>query len=197
MMKGSFHKAGIGFLAFVMMGMTGLSWVGGAQAILIDCSVNSPMQNNFSGNDGCQYVSPDTDSTNDSQALINSTGFFSSSNWTINGSPGSSPLLSGTQIGQSGTFTISGLSSSLDALIIVKDGNGSTLVGYLYGADANGSYSWISPYIGIFAQNGNPKNVSHLSLYTRAATSVPEPATLLLLGSGLAAIRIWRRKAAR
>lgn len=194
MMKGIFRKSGIGFLAFVMMGMTGLSWVGGAQANLINCSANSPMQNNFSFNDGCQYVTPSTGPGNDSQTIINNQVFFGSSNWTINGSVGSSPLLSGTQSGQSGSFTISGLSSILDALIIVKDGQGSTLVGYLYSADANGSYSWSSPYIGIFAQNGNPKDVSHLTLYTRGATSVPEPASLLLLGVGMAAIGIWRRK---
>ncbi|WP_141654409.1 PEP-CTERM sorting domain-containing protein [Candidatus Nitrospira nitrosa] len=196
-MKLSIIKSMVCSLAVLM---AGVSWVGGAQATLVACTAD--MADNFSGSDGCQYVTPFTGPGNDSQNLVNNQGFFGSSDWTLNGSVGNSSLLSGTQSGQSGTFSITGLAADLDALVIIKGGQGSTLVGYLYEADANGTYSWTSPYIGIFAQNGNPKDVSHFSLYTRESPGigndpVPEPASMLLLGSGLVALGLWRRSSGK
>lgn len=46
----------------------------------------------------------------------------------------------------------------------------------------------------IFNKNGKPKDISHVTgYYSPSSTSVPEPATLLLGGLGLAFLATWRR----
>ncbi|HJR57867.1 MAG TPA: PEP-CTERM sorting domain-containing protein [Vicinamibacterales bacterium] len=61
----------------------------------------------------------------------------------------------------------------------------------LFGVDSNGPNSWFTPT----GPNGQPLGLSHLTFYEGASDAVvPEPATMLLVGSGLLAARRWRRK---
>ena len=140
-----------------------------------------------------------TDSVND----FNSGSFFGFSDWglldkTDDGINSAfwtvSP--SGTGI-VSGTFTLAANIWSLygDIAVVLKDG----------GSTTNGNIKWsayllpggtIGPYDWSF---DNHKRVSHMSLYARGegtpTTSVPEPATLALVMTGLAGIAAARRRA--
>jgi len=78
-----------------------------------------------------------------------------------------------------------------DIMLVFTDGmaNPDMYVGYLL-PDGTTSGSYMTPF-----SNGNPKEISHVSAYVRSGTtSVPEPATLLLLGSGLLAGGVFRKR---
>lgn len=74
--------------------------------------------------------------------------------------------------------------------LLVKDGNHSPFQ-YLFNIS---SWTGTDPITGsgFWPSNGA---ISHVSIFT-AAGSVPEPASLLLLGAGLTGLGLWRRKIA-
>ena len=84
-----------------------------------------------------------------------------------------------------------------EVMLVIKGAVGNnvvpTYVGYLLNAgDVTGNYA--TPFAN--ANNGNPKDISHMSIYVRGSGSmtVPEPGVLILLGMGILAAGLVSRK---
>lgn len=78
---------------------------------------------------------------------------------------------------------------SLNFLLLAAIMVGLCLGGHLAYADPNGNNGNHFGQI----QNGNNGNHTGQSLQLQNGTSVPEPASLMLLGAGFAGIGIWKR----
>ena len=125
----------------------------------------------------------------DNESLSN-TGSFAGVNFTLDADVGS----------VEGNWTLSwsgALPKTFDMVVTLKGGGGTNWVAYLFNAvdfpvnPASGTGTFL---IKIPVGIGNPSELSGLSLFMRDSVSVPEPSTLALLGLGMLALGMVRRR---
>jgi hypothetical protein len=165
-----------------------------AKAIAIACPIN--LNDNLSGSPACQYsTTANNDFLNTNPITVNAEQFFGFNDWKFGGKIGENTGYNGVGTGQSGTWNITSVAQAnwINAMLIFKDGNDTTLVGYLTNTLLSGN--WSSPFENPPFNVRNTRNVSHISVYYREGQPIPTPALLPgLVGLGLAAAR--RKKSA-
>lgn len=158
------------------------------------------------------------DEANDSEALLNERSYFGSNDWEFLSkfevpASNNNPVIEGDNIGLSVSPDDSWHSGSYsfdstvwdryeEIVIVLKDGGIEVTLEYgpitnywsAYLLE-NGTTSgdWTYPEYGDDTNDRN-KELSHLSVYGRGAAPVPEPATMLLMGTGLIGLAGIRRK---
>ena len=170
-----------------------------AAGTLVDCSSASILANIQGGGgtaaSGCQYIDPPDNSTTADLADINTagtpeTGFFGFNDWTV------AVAKNETDVGLSGSWSITGYDSNATYMIVFKDGSGTNLIGFTLKANIS-SGTWTSPFSDPpFDGVSGTKEVSHFTIFKRDEPpgDVSEPGTLGLLGLGLLGLAIMRRR---
>lgn len=181
-----------------------LAWAAAlpASAALVSCPTSfvtdgtakvTDVSGAFSAASACQYLdNPDTNNVANA-TNVNAALFFGISTWELGGISQQSVSAS------NGTWTMPTADfSTYDYMLTFKNGAATNLVSFLL----NGEFTsglWTTPFTDPpfdFPGGSTSHDVSHFSLFrTTRTTSVPEPGTLALLGTGLlASVFVRRRK---
>ncbi|PQO98346.1 PEP-CTERM sorting domain-containing protein [Massilia phosphatilytica] len=187
---------------------------GAASAATVSCTGSGyDISNKVSGTSNCAILAPLDGNQNDNLALINSTGFFGTTNWLLDGkydglggsTTDDSDLFNFTGGALTGTYSyVGGTPQPSQVMFVFKDGNDTNLVAYLL-QSPYGSGTYSSPFTDPpFSLEGNSvlHGISHITVYYRPGEGggdegggkVPEPATLALMGLGLLGMSKLRRK---
>ncbi len=171
-------------------------------AVAIPISCDTSIANNVTSSNTCQLGSTNNDFLNPLQ--VNVDEMFGFDDWQFGQKAFDGDMdidfglsiLGGTI---SGSWSINDVWGSYsDVMIVLKGGAGNntvtSYVGYLLTQESiSGTY--LTPFAN--ANNGNPKNISHMSIYARGpAVLVSEPAILVLLFAGMFGIGFahWRKR---
>jgi hypothetical protein len=140
----------------------------------------------------CQYLDPPDSSNVANETNINAAAFFGFSDWdVIQGQVDPANDLADS-------WSIPGANFALfDYIIVFKDGNGTNLIAFLLNEEVSFG-DWTTPFTEPpfdLPGGSTTHEVSHYTIAQRqTGTPVPEPATLGLIGVGLAAIGLMRRR---
>ena len=180
-------------------------WAGAASAATYSSCVGTgfDVSDNVPDALDCEISDATQDNVNPPLVVNESGGFFDIDTWEFEGKIGEGNMAAaGDGTGQSGDYDLTSFFDGLigDILLVFKDGNNTTLVGYLLStADLAGS--WTTPFTcppftsNQGGCNGFPKDVSHISVYSNVAPSViPLPAAGLLLVGALGALGLAKRR---
>lgn len=166
---------------------------------------------NMSGAIACTISDAEQDFLNTDPITVNDPpGFFNETNWVFGGKIGVNTGYNGEGEGVSGTYDVTGVVNTAltKVLAVFKDGNGTTLVGYLLDPVNGLSGDWSSPFVEppFDFPGSSPKDVSHISIYTAdcpegsfgcgpSTSPVPVPAGLPLMLTAMG-IGVYMRKRA-
>jgi PEP-CTERM motif len=187
----------------VLVALVGLVEPSTAAAASIVCPLNvgasQPIWDNVTpnlGQAGCEIggVNNDSATTVNADSMFNLTSWVELSRKDINDTSGH---LCATVIAGCDNSVGWNLAGFTNFMLVLKGGvaaSPSNYVGYLLPIGTT-LIDFTSPFVN--PANDNAKDVSHFTLYaSRELTSVPEPASLMLLGSGIVALssRFRRRQ---